>query len=237
MRLVAGDLATSALVRRLRLAPLSRQGVAVLAGPHGVDPDALYETTGGNPFFVTEVLAADDAAIPATVLDAVLARAARLSPPARKVLDAAAVVAPPVRTWLLAEAAAAAPDHVDECVAAGMLREQAGGVAFRHELARLAVERALAPGRRADLHRRALAGAAGPAGRGPGPGPAGPPRRGGGRRRRRPRPRAGGRPARRRAGRPPGGGRPVRAGAALRRRAGPGGAGRAAGGATPTSAT
>ena len=157
MRLLAGDLATSALVRRLRLAPLSRQGVAVLAGPDGVDPDALYQTTGGNPFFVTEVLAADDAAIPATVLDAVLARAARLSPPARKVLDAAAVVAPPVRTWLLAEVAAAAPDHVDECVAAGMLREQAGGVAFRHELARLAVERALAPGRRADLHRRALA--------------------------------------------------------------------------------
>jgi DNA-binding CsgD family transcriptional regulator len=158
MQLVAGDLATSALVRRLRLAPLSRQGVAVLAGPHGVDPDALYETTGGNPFFVTEVLAADDAAIPATVLDAVLARAARLSPPARKVLDAAAVVAPPVGTWLLAEAAAAAPDHVDECVAAGMLREEAGGVGFRHELARLAVERALAPGRRAELHRRALAG-------------------------------------------------------------------------------
>jgi DNA-binding CsgD family transcriptional regulator len=158
MQLVAGDLATSALVRRLRLAPLSRQGVAVLAGPHGVDPDALYETTGGNPFFVTEVLAADDAAIPATVLDAVLARAARLSPPARKVLDAAAVMAPPVGTWLLAEAAAAAPDHVDECVAAGMLREEAGGVGFRHELARLAVERALAPGRRAELHRRALAG-------------------------------------------------------------------------------
>ena len=157
LRLVAGDLATSALVRRLRLAPLSRQGVAVLAGPHGVDPDALYQTTGGNPFFVTEVLAADDAALPATVVDAVLARAARLSPPARKVLDAAAVVAPPVKTWLLAEAAAAAPDHVDECVAAGMLREQAGGVAFRHELARLAVERALAPGRRADLHGRALA--------------------------------------------------------------------------------
>ncbi|HEV2871212.1 MAG TPA: AAA family ATPase, partial [Actinomycetota bacterium] len=92
------------LARRLQLAPLSRQGVAVLAGPHGVDPDALYETTGGNPFFITEVLAADDAAIPATVLDAVLARAARLSPPARKVLDAAAVVAPPVETWLLVEA-------------------------------------------------------------------------------------------------------------------------------------
>jgi ATP/maltotriose-dependent transcriptional regulator MalT len=157
VRLLAGDLASSALVRRLRLAPLSRPAVAVLAGPHGLDPGVLYETTGGNPFFVTEVLAAGDEAIPATVADAVLARAARLSPPARQVLDAAAVVVPPVETWLLVEAAGAAPAEVDECVAAGMLQGQAGGVGFRHELARLAVERALGPGRRAHLHGRALA--------------------------------------------------------------------------------
>jgi DNA-binding CsgD family transcriptional regulator len=157
VQLLAGDLTSSALVRRLRLEPLSRQAVAVLAGPHGVDPDVLHETTGGNPFFVTEILAAGHEAIPATVVDAVLARAARLSPPARQVLDAAAVVAPPVETWLLVEAAGAAAAQVDECVAAGMLRGQAGGVGFRHELARLAVERALAPGRRAELHGRALA--------------------------------------------------------------------------------
>jgi DNA-binding CsgD family transcriptional regulator/tetratricopeptide (TPR) repeat protein len=157
VQLLAGDLTSSALVRRLGLAPLSRQAVAVLAGPHGVDPGALYERTGGNPFFVTEVLAAGDEAIPATVADAVLARAARLSPPARQVLDAAAVVAPPVETWLLVEAAAAAPAQLDECVAAGMLQGQPGGVGFRHELARLAVERTLAPGRRAELHGRALA--------------------------------------------------------------------------------
>jgi DNA-binding CsgD family transcriptional regulator len=157
VQLLAGDLASSALVRRLRLAPLSRQAVAVLAGPHGLDPAALYETTKGNPFFVTEVLVAGHEVIPATVVDAVLARAARLSPPARQVLDAAAVVAPPVETWLLVEAAGAAPADVDECVTAGMLQGQAGGVGFRHELARLTVERALGPGRRADLHGRALA--------------------------------------------------------------------------------
>jgi tetratricopeptide (TPR) repeat protein len=157
VQLLAGDLASSALVRRLRLAPLSRQAVATLAGPHGLDAGALYETTGGNPFFVTEVLAAGDAAIPATVVDAVLARAARLSPPARQVLDAAAVVVPPVETWLLVEAGGAVPAQADECVAAGMLQGQAGGVGFRHDLARLTVERALGPGRRAELHGRVLA--------------------------------------------------------------------------------
>jgi predicted ATPase len=211
LRVALGDLAGSGLVRRLRLEPLSREAVAALVGAGGVDHDRLYETTGGNPFFVTEVLAAGGEEIPVTVLDAVLARAARLSAPARKVLDAAAVVAPPVATWLLAEAAGAAPGHLDECVEAGMLQELAGGVAFRHELARLAIEQALPPGRRADLHRRTLAAllarpaathdttrlAHHAAARTPGRPPGG------------------------RARRPPRGGRAVRQDAALRRRAAP----------------
>jgi hypothetical protein len=123
----------------------------------GPDPAALHQRTGGNPFFVTEVLAAAGEAIPATVVDAVLARAARLPAAARQVLEAAAVVAPPVAPWLLVEAAGADPEQVDACVAAGMLRAEPGGVGFRHELARLAIEGTLAPGRRADLHRRVLA--------------------------------------------------------------------------------
>jgi DNA-binding CsgD family transcriptional regulator/tetratricopeptide (TPR) repeat protein len=42
-------------------------------------------------------------------------------------------------------------------VASGVIVESAGAVAFRHELARLAVEEALNPGRRLVLHRSALA--------------------------------------------------------------------------------
>src|SRR6185503_4776245 len=105
----------------------------------------LYATTGGNPFYVTEVLATRGDAVPPTVMDAVLARAARLSAPARRVLDAAAVVSPPVETWLLGDVAGCAPEHLDECVAAGMLSARVGGVQFRHELARLSVERAMLP--------------------------------------------------------------------------------------------
>jgi DNA-binding CsgD family transcriptional regulator len=157
LRVTLGDLAGSGPVRRLRLAPLSRQAVTALVEGSGIDPEQLYRTTGGNPFYVTEVLAAGGEEIPMSVRDAVLGRAARLSPPARQALDAAAVVAPPVEPWLLAEAAGMASGDLDECVAAGMLVERAGGVAFRHELARLAIEQALPPGRRTDLHRDVLA--------------------------------------------------------------------------------
>ena len=80
LRILLGELATRRTSARLPLAPLSPEAVAKLAAPHGVDADKLYRTTDGNPFFVTEVLAAGEEQIPPTVRDAVLARTARLSP-------------------------------------------------------------------------------------------------------------------------------------------------------------
>ena len=62
------------------MTPLSRSAVAELAAPAGVDGEELYLKTAGNAFFVTEVLASGDHAIPHTVVDAVLARTSRLAP-------------------------------------------------------------------------------------------------------------------------------------------------------------
>ena len=75
--------------------------VAKLAEPHGLDADELYRTTAGNPFFVTEVLAAGKGEIPPTVRDAVLARMARVSRSARTLLEAIAVAPPQAELWLL----------------------------------------------------------------------------------------------------------------------------------------
>ncbi len=92
LRRILGDLATAPAVRRMTLPPLSPAAVRELVRGSGFDPDSLHARTGGNPFFVTEVLAAGAPDVPATVRDAVLARASRLSPEARAVLDAAAVI-------------------------------------------------------------------------------------------------------------------------------------------------
>ncbi len=163
LRIVLGELGTSETVRRLKVDPLSPEAVASLAALHGVDADELYGRTGGNPFFVTEVLASGGAEIPPTIRDAVLARCARLSATARMVLDAVAVVPFQPELWLLEALVEEAVDHLDECLASGMLTTEPGGVAFRHELARLAVEGSLAPNRRVVLHRRALGALAEPA--------------------------------------------------------------------------
>jgi DNA-binding CsgD family transcriptional regulator/tetratricopeptide (TPR) repeat protein len=156
LTLVLGELAT-ARVTRLTVPPLSEWAVGELAASHEIDARELHRQTNGNPFYVTEVLAAGTDEIPHTVRDAVLARLARLSAPARHLLEAIAIATPQAEVWLLEALAPAELDRLDECLASGVVGSHADGVAFRHELARLAVEEALAPHRRVALHRAATA--------------------------------------------------------------------------------
>lgn len=156
LRVVLGELARVQGVERLDVPRLSRAAVARLAEPCGVDEDALYRSTGGNPFFVTEVLAAGGTEAPSTVRDAVLARAAGLSQIARELLDAVAVVPAAAELRLLGEIANDAIAYLAECIDRGMLVASRGDVAFRHELARVVIEESIAPDRRAALHRKVL---------------------------------------------------------------------------------
>ena len=101
LRILLGELGTAKTIDRLRVEPLSLEAVAELAREQHVDAAALFRATGGNPFFVTEVLGAEAEAIPQSVRDAVLARVARLSAPARALLEAVAVVPRQTELWLL----------------------------------------------------------------------------------------------------------------------------------------
>ena len=74
-----GDIASQPGVHRLDVPPLTAAAVAELASGTGLDAAALFAETGGNAFFVTEVLAFGGDQLPATVQDAVLSRVHRLS--------------------------------------------------------------------------------------------------------------------------------------------------------------
>jgi tetratricopeptide (TPR) repeat protein len=155
LRSVLGDLPRGA-VHRVKLQPLSAAAVETLARRVGRSPRGLHAATAGNPFYVTEVLAARQRGIPATVRDAVLGRATRLSPKAREALETVSVIPGKTESWLVEHLLG--PDSaVDECFAAGMLTSDQQGVGFRNDLARRAVEESLAPARRRGLHARALA--------------------------------------------------------------------------------
>ena len=155
LRLVLGDL-PSRLVARVGLPPLSEDGVKRLEDRAGRRIQDLYQVTGGNPFFVTEALESRASGVPVTVRDAVLSRAARLSPAARAVLELVSVVPARTEMWLLDESIGPRAGALDECIDAGMLRSEGDAVSFRHELARRAVEDSLSAPRRQHLHNLVL---------------------------------------------------------------------------------
>jgi DNA-binding CsgD family transcriptional regulator/tetratricopeptide (TPR) repeat protein len=142
---------------RIVLAPLSAAAVRRLAGERPVDAAALHAVSGGNPFFVTELLALDAAAgVPPTVRDAVLARVAPLPAAARAVLEAAAVLGPRIEPIQLDCVANADAAILDACLGAGVLRESGAALEFRHELARQEILESLSVLQRRGLHGRAL---------------------------------------------------------------------------------
>jgi DNA-binding SARP family transcriptional activator len=157
LRVTLGDLGSQRSARRIELRPLSPDAVRALADGSGLAPAELYRLTGGNPFYVTEVLRAQTAAVPASVRDAVLARAARLGPAAREVLEVAALTGARVEPRLIASVAAHPAELADDLLASGLLIVDGPRVRFRHELARLAVAESVPPHRAQVVHALVLA--------------------------------------------------------------------------------
>jgi DNA-binding SARP family transcriptional activator len=171
-----------------RLGTLTELGLAGLDTPavhellrHLIGPvrdsemlaDRLQRSTGGNPFFLLEILRslaeagrlAGDSAdlgefpLPDSVREAVEARLQRLSPQARQVLEAGAILGEAFCFDLVHRTAGRRDletmDSLDELVARQLLVEKPSGYRYHHALTRQAVEAALSPVRAQLLHRRA----------------------------------------------------------------------------------
>ena len=157
LRGLLGDAARAPHAETLVLAPLSVDAVTAMAYGRDVDPRWLHQITGGNPFFVCEMLDhVPHTELPTTVRDAILARTADLGVEAWDLLN------------LLTCAPGAIPDHllgelgvtVEALRVLGeakLIRRDARGVAFRHDLCRRAVSSVIPPGAEPGLHRRFIA--------------------------------------------------------------------------------
>jgi tetratricopeptide (TPR) repeat protein len=154
-RRLVGALAGPAVLR-LELEGLSDGAVAELASGAGLDPAPVVAAVGGNPFHLSEVLAAPGTAVPPSVRQAVLVRFASLPAGCRAALEQLAVIPAEAEDWLVA---ALLEDRgaLEPAERRGMLVAAQGRLRFRHELARRAIELSLSPSRRIGLHRRVLA--------------------------------------------------------------------------------
>jgi DNA-binding CsgD family transcriptional regulator/tetratricopeptide (TPR) repeat protein len=171
------DLERQRLVTTVALERLGRAGVAELLAAvyRGPVPfqvaEALHRRTGGNPFFLEELVVTAGRADPARLAtlplpwnlsEAVLRRLDDLDPTQRRVVDAAAILGRRISFDLLAAVTGSGEDELiavlRHLVAENVMAEEEPDVfAFRHALTREAIAGRLLGRERRRLHEKALA--------------------------------------------------------------------------------
>ena len=155
VRVLLGDVARSSRADALTLPPLTVAGVEGLVGDRNVDAAWLHGVTGGNPFFVCEMLEHTGDDLPTSVRDAVLARTSGLDPDAWDLLNLLTCSPGAIPDHLLADLGVTLPAS-RVLTEAGLITRTARGVSFRHDLCRLAVASVIPPGAEPQLHRRLI---------------------------------------------------------------------------------
>jgi DNA-binding CsgD family transcriptional regulator/tetratricopeptide (TPR) repeat protein len=164
LRPVLAEIERSGRSERIDVRPLDRAATGELIGALGgvpadrVDVDDVHRRSGGNPFFVEELIAArmwGVAGLPDTLRDVILGRAAMLDDAAVEVLGVAAAAGATLPE-VLADACGVGPDatrtSLDGLFATALLVPDGDEVRFRHELGREVFYDELVPGERARVH-------------------------------------------------------------------------------------
>lgn len=153
LRALLGDVARSAHAQSLVLPPLSLDAITTLIGERDVDPQWLHRVTGGNAFFVCEMLDHHGTDLPTTVRDAILARTAGLDAQAWDLLNLLTCAPGAIADHLMAGLGVTMP-ALRSLHGAKLIQRDTRGLSFRHDLCRRAVSSLIPPGAEPGLHRR-----------------------------------------------------------------------------------
>ena len=154
LRVVIGEIPPANLLR-IRLKRLSNDAVAQMVQETSLDIGEITTLTDGNPLFVSEMLNSGTGEIPISIQDSVIARAAKLPGAARATLNLLSVVPGQVDAKALDDLGVE-ERHLTEPARQGFLDQSRGGIRFKHELTRRAVESALTDVERKQLNAHVL---------------------------------------------------------------------------------
>jgi DNA-binding CsgD family transcriptional regulator/tetratricopeptide (TPR) repeat protein len=154
LRMALGQI-PSAQMTYIDVPNLTAEAVEKLAKIGGMDGKRVYQLSGGNAFFVTEILRAGDA-LPATVREAVLARFDHFSETCQRAIQTISAFPRRAEIWAVKQVCPKECDEIGRAVLAGLIIEADGVYAFRHEIARQAVESTIAFDQRRDINRSIL---------------------------------------------------------------------------------
>jgi len=141
---------------RLQLPPLSRTAVENLAKTRGYSGEDVYGISGGNPFYVNEILASYSPGIPDNIKDTILSVFNRLNANTRQVCELLAVTPTGLETDYLEQLEPQYAALLATCLETKIILLKDDRLFFKHELYRRTIESSLSPFTRILLNKRIL---------------------------------------------------------------------------------
>lgn len=155
LRSVLGQLPVDSFTR-LELTPLSKEAVKKLASEKGYEGEYVYNMTGGNPFYVNEMLASYNVGVPESIKDAILSTYYSSGETTKRVWEFLAVIPDRFEIKYLEKYEPLYAPAIENGIQSKILFIKDGLISFKHELFRIAVESSLSPFKRVAINKRIL---------------------------------------------------------------------------------
>ena len=155
LRNLLGQLAPDSFTR-LELTPLSKEVVEKMALERGYNGQNVYKISGGNPFYVNEILASYSTGVPDNIRDSILSVFNRQQPIIKQLWEILSVLPTGLETALLGKIDPQYPAATEQSLAAKILLIKEGLITFKHELYRRTIETSLSPLTRLALNKKIL---------------------------------------------------------------------------------
>ena len=155
LRNVLGQLPSDSLTR-LQLSPLSKQAVEKMAVERGYKGEDVFSISGGNPFYVTEILASYSPGVPDNIKDAILSVYHQQEKGTKNAWEICSVIPEGLEINRFGKIKSSLDAEMDHCFALEIIIIKNNRVIFKHELYRRTIEGSLSPFKRIALNKKML---------------------------------------------------------------------------------
>jgi DNA-binding CsgD family transcriptional regulator len=155
LRNVFGQLSADTF-SRMELLPLSKTAVEKMAQEKGYKGEDVYSISGGNPFYVNEILASYSVGVPDNIRDSILSSYNRLDEGTKYIWQILSVLPTAFEVKFLEKIEPSYNASIHNCLDLKILIIKDGLIFFKHELFRRTIESSLSPLLRIELHKTIL---------------------------------------------------------------------------------
>jgi len=155
LRNVLGQLSPDSITR-LQLQPLSKDAVEKMAEERGYKGEDVFSISGGNPFYVTEILASYSPGVPDNIKDSILSVYHRQEKGTKNAWEICSVIPEGLEINRFGKIKSSWDEGMDHCFALQIIIIKKNRVVFKHELYRRTIEGSLSPFKRIALNKKML---------------------------------------------------------------------------------